>query len=71
MVSSVIYKLTDPMIPEYSNMKIVTRLYNIANSRLKVTALTNFHKFRQGGLGLVWVPLSQGAERGGQLKIAL
>ena len=48
MVSSVIYKLTDPMIPEYSNMKIVTRLYNIANSRLKVTALTNFHKFRQG-----------------------
>ena len=37
-------KLSNPMIPEYSNIRIATLLNQIVNMRLKVTALTNNKK---------------------------
>jgi hypothetical protein len=40
----VTYKLSNPMIPEYSNIRIATLLNQIVNMRLKVTALTNNKK---------------------------
>jgi hypothetical protein len=36
----VTYKLSNPMIPEYSNIRIATLLNQIINMSLKVTALT-------------------------------